>query len=490
MKIRLLAGGVIAAIVCTAVPSSAAPSAVSGTGAAPRYTIDWSPCPDSADAQCGTLRVPADWSAPRGQRIEIAVARRLADDPRQRVGTLFYNPGGPGDGAVDYVSHAESFFSATLRARFDIVGLDPRGMRHSTALDCGDIPLWTPTRTLFPRTPQQFDELRRHNRAVGLSCLRHGGPLARNLSTVNVARDHEALRIALGVRQVNWLGISYGTQLALNYADLYPGRTRAMVFDSALEHSGSEVAMQAEEIVTVETSFNRFVQWCATAPTCALRGQDVAAVYDRLVAAADRNPIPVEGALRPVTGEDIRLGTPSRLTFKEPSIYGPDVSWAGLSRALEAAVAGNAAAFALPDIQGPNPYFGIAANGCSDYVSEIRTYDEMRQRIQLGRQLAPHLQGASELWQVVGCIGWPLRASNPPRRLDVRGVPTLIVNATHDPSTSYKWAYGLAAQIEGSDILTRVGDGHTSYYTSACARAATDQFLITRQAAPDGVCTS
>jgi hypothetical protein len=65
------------------------------------------------------------------------------------------------------------------------------------------------------------------------------------------------------------------------------------------------------------------------------------------VAGADRDPIPVPGALRAVTGEDIRMGAIGMLTFKEPSIYGPDVSWAGLSRALAAALAGDAARFAV-----------------------------------------------------------------------------------------------------------------------------------------------
>ena len=112
----------------------------------------------------------------------------------------------------------------------------------------------------------------------------------------------------------------------------------------------------------------------------------------------------------------------------------------------------------------------------------------MRQRIQMGRQLAPHLQGASETWQVNLCIDWPVPAANPPRLLNVTGVPTLIMHSVYDPSDPYKWAHSLAAQIYGSDILTRTGDGHTSYYTSECARTAADQYLIRPQASPDRVC--
>jgi pimeloyl-ACP methyl ester carboxylesterase len=113
---------------------------------------------------------------------------------------------------------------------------------------------------------------------------------------------------------------------------------------------------------------------------------------------------------------------------------------------------------------------------------------ELRQRIQMARQLAPHLQGASETWQVNRCIDWPIPVANPPRPLDVRGVPTLMVHAVHDPSDAYKWAHSLAAQIRGSAMLTRTGDGHTSYHTSPCARAAIDDYLVHPQAPPDRVC--
>ena len=123
-------------------------------------------------------------------------------------------------------------------------------------------------------------------------------------------------------------------------------------------------------------------------------------------------------------------------------------------------------------------------------MADIHTFAEMQQRIEMGRQLAPHLQGGSEFWQGGLCIGWPFKVANPQRSLDVKGVPTLIVHATHDPSVSYQWAFGLAAQIRGSSVLSRVGDGHTSYYTSACARNATDQFLLTKQSAPAPVCTT
>lgn len=471
MTTRFGRAGLFAAALSTALLAitGSLPVGPAAAAAPPQYRIEWAPCPGSTTTQCGTLQVPVDWSQPRGAKIGVAVARHPASDPGRRIGTLFFNPGGPGDGAARYVVAADTYFSETLRSRFDIVGIDPRGMGASTPIRCG-VPVFTPELTFFPRTRQEFDRFRAHYRAVGESCLRATGDQVRHSDTASVARDHEALRLGLNVRQVSWLMLSYGTQIAANYADLYPNRTRAMVLDAALEHSAPEVLLTAEAISTVENAFNRFARWCNTAPDCALRGQDVAAVYDRLVTRANRHPMPVEGALRPVTGDDIRMNTPMWLTLKD---------------------AGNAIGFAFPLPQGStDTIFGIAANACGDYAVDIHDYADMQQRIQLGKQLAPHLQGASENWQLVLCVGWPVPPANPPRRLEVTGAPTLIVHATHDPSTSYKNAFGLAAQIRGSSVLTRTGDGHTSYYTSDCARTAIDRYLVHPQAPAAPVCTT
>jgi pimeloyl-ACP methyl ester carboxylesterase len=236
------------------------------------FKITWSACEKSPQTQCGTLEVPLDWSQPSGATISLAIARRSAKDPQHRVGTLFFNPGGPGDGAAKYIAMAETIFTPTLIERFDLVGMDPRGMENSSPVRC-TVPVITPETTLFPKTQQQFQQLLKHNREVGLNCLDQAGELVRHMDTVSVARDHEALRLALGENKINWLGVSYGTQVAADYAQLYPTRTRAMVLDAPLEHSLPEVHQVADEIIAAEDSFNRFADLvsdpgdlCATRP--------------------------------------------------------------------------------------------------------------------------------------------------------------------------------------------------------------------------------
>jgi hypothetical protein len=44
-----------------------------------------------------------DWDRPNGKQIELAVIRHLTSRPQQRLGSMFVNPGGPGQSGVTLV---------------------------------------------------------------------------------------------------------------------------------------------------------------------------------------------------------------------------------------------------------------------------------------------------------------------------------------------------------------------------------------------------
>src|SRR4051794_14207038 len=111
----LLAAGVAAAGLLTA-PAFASPASA----------LDWRPCklkPTDADgAECATLRLPVDWAPPDAPKFALALARRKATDPAQRVGNLVFGPGGPGDsGREKVVSTPTSRFTPEMLKRFDVV---------------------------------------------------------------------------------------------------------------------------------------------------------------------------------------------------------------------------------------------------------------------------------------------------------------------------------------------------------------------------------
>ena len=105
------------------------------TALAPRSA--WGECdPPGPDLQCARIRVPLDWDRPNGRTISLALIRHLASKPNERIGTLFINPGGPGDTGVGLVQGDPDGIDAFGDGRFDVVSWDPRGThrQHPGAL--------------------------------------------------------------------------------------------------------------------------------------------------------------------------------------------------------------------------------------------------------------------------------------------------------------------------------------------------------------------
>src|SRR5829696_6443807 len=472
----------------------------------------WSPCPaqfatsatpviDPAQfppgLECATLSVPLDYSQPQGEQITIGLNRLPALDLDQRIGSLVFNPGGPGSAATDIIALealGTSLFTSTVRAHFDIVGMDPRGVGTSTPVRC-DPGIWNEVVSWFPRDETTFAQLREHYRAFGESCLRLTGPLLAHLDTTSAARDLESVRVALGEGKLNFLGLSYGSQLGAAYAELYPENIRVMALDGALDHAQEASSMLAAEAGAYQDAFGRFARWCSEEPDCALNGRDVTAFFDELVRRADQEPIPAPrcvelGYCRPtVTGEDIRFNMQSLILLKDPVPELGIQGWPGLASALVSADAGDASQFST-ETAGDETFDGFAALAieCVDWNSAGDTFADLSAKQLLGRTVAPHTQGATQTWTILaGCMAWSVPVVNPPHRADVRGAPpVLLVNATHDPSTAYEWVHGLRDQIAGSVLLTREGDGHTSFFVPGAQRTrdAIDTYLITGETPP------
>jgi pimeloyl-ACP methyl ester carboxylesterase len=303
------------------------------------------------------------------------------------------------------------------------------------------------------------------------------------------------VRLALGGEPLNYLGLSYGTQLGATYAELYPENIRVMALDGALDHGQRGLAMLNDESRAYEGELERFAAWCATETGCSLHGEDVLARFDALVAAAEAQPIPAPqcvsaGVCRSeVTGEDIRLMTQNLLLIKDPAPELGIPGWSALADAIIAAEQGDASAFSREVATDETSHlFPELAIACADWRTELATWDDLQAYEIFGETISPHTQGATQTWTILaGCMKWPVPVANPPGEWDVTGAPPiLIVNATHDPSTSYLWAQLMQEQIAGSVLLTREGDGHTSFFLTgeSATRAAITHYLLTGETPP------
>jgi pimeloyl-ACP methyl ester carboxylesterase len=496
---RSAAVGALTALLlgCATSVAHARPDTLVAPAAVPE--LSWADCGTTtqgtgAGVECATAALPLDYDLPDGEQVNIAVARVPAKDPAQRIGSLFFNFGGPGAQSVDYLQEAGAGFFATLNQRFDIVGFDPRGVGQSTpSIDCRadqerqgihSLPFPTPLRldvgVVVAKAQSYVD-----------SCLANNGGILQHVSTANVARDMDVLRAAVGDDRLSYLGFSYGTFLGSTYAALFPDRYRVLALDGPVDaerYMHDPVSYNAEQTAAFEIAFARFTQACAAEQTACLRfgGADPYAAYDRLVAAADTTPIPAAGYTsdpRPVTGDDIRAATLSLLYAKQ--------LWGALALALSQAANGDGSIFRLVVDQfvygrqddgtfdpSTDRLFAIGAAEQQFPQGDLQVY--LDRGVQSWASF-PHFSlggGYSEISHGL----WPARdedAFGGPFTIPASSPTPLVVATTYDPATPYPGGLGLVAQLGNARLLTMDGDGHIAYGgNSACVDRAMESYLI------------
>ena len=479
--------------------ATAPPPEASATSAAPAYPeelarfyeqdLDWRKCGGSY--QCSRLEVPRDYAEPDGKVIELAVLRAPAKRRGQRVGQLVVNPGGPGASAVNYAASGSASFGEELVRYFDIVGVDPRGVGESTPLECAG----TKQTDEFlsadpdPDNPDEVARLDRLTRELGEGCLSKSGDLARHISTVEAAKDMDILRAALGERQLDYLGASYGTFLGATYADLFPKNVRRMVLDGAVDPSLSNEELSLGQAKGFETALRAYLKDCVEAAGCVL-GQTVEAGALRikqLLDDIDASPLPTSSS-RPLTEGLAVYGIVLPLYAKE--------YWPLLTVALKQALDGRgdqllnlADQYASrgQDRYEDNSIEAIYAVNCldhNDYIpsSEVPSHfaDFAKASPTFGRVFAYGLST---------CASWPVKSGNRTKALAAKGAPPIVVvGTTRDPATPYEQAVSLARQLESGVLVSRDGDGHTGFQQdNRCVDEAVENYLLAGTEPKDGL---
>ncbi len=471
MRVRVLSTLLLVA----AVAAPAAPAAATGP---PRLT--WEPCaeaPQDPALTCATLTVPVDWSRPEGPTIELALARRPATDTAARVGVLLFDTGGPGSSGVDAVLGGGPNFSPQIRSRFDIVGFDHRGIGRSHPVLCS-AELLRQTPFPHPRNQAELDHMYVFNQLVRDDCRALTGPLFDHVDSLSVARDMEAIRAALGETRLTFYGISYGSVLAGQYAELFPHRVRAMVLDSVLDHSLGTRGLMEAGAISLQDSFDQFAAWCDAEVTCALHGHGVKDFTAQLLARIERGEVLIpDDPPYPAQPWDFLDVVQQALRFP---VWGPlaqfmlDLS-AGTPPAASAA-------------QTPVPFAGWAVR-CHDFAMPLRDYRELTALLRRSQALAPDTRlSPDRLEQTMRCLGTRTPIANPQHRLKVRtAVPLLVVNNRHDPVTGHAMAANVARQLgRHGRLFTYEGWGHGTYHRSDCVTTVIDRYLLEAEPPADG----
>lgn len=496
---------------------------VAGTNGAPVPTLEWGTCPAATpqeaeflkDYQCTSAKVPLSYRDPRGPSVTLALARLPAADPAHRLGTLFWNPGGPGgSGRIPPV------FSQELHERFDLVGFDPRGVAASTPLRCFETNQealevfgWS-----FPITLAQERDVIELTRWGTRRCAEHGGPILEHMATANVARDLDLLRQAVGDEQLSYLGFSYGTHLGEVYANLFPDRVRALALDSVVDpvqwttgrtprEASVPVFLRLGSHEGAYVALLRFLHACRNDVRCAFRegDRDLLAKYDALVARVRRRPVeiilangqPAEVTYQVVVGVTLlELYDPSNSTELAGMLQDvylaaePGSAPVGRQLKLDRMIA---LARTRLGLQPPTdePYLGIEARSavlCTDSEQASDPWVWPRYA-RLADRAAPYF---GSLWSYISlpCATWPARDADryagPWNRRPAHPL-LLIGNRQGDPATPYQNAVSTARELAGARLLTLNSFfGHIALIQSQCVVDAVERYLIDLRLPPRG----
>ena len=374
--------------------------------------------------QCGVVKRALDPARPSGATIDVhyvvvpALARRKWPDP------VVLLAGGPGQSAIGVAAQTLALFSR-LNNRRDIVFIDQRGTGRSAPLDCAK----SERETLAEQadTERQVERLRLCRAALRkLPYIAADGDLAFFTTTIAM-QDLEAVRLQLGVPQLNLVGVSYGTRAALEYMRQFPGAVRRSVLDAV---APPDMVLPASFSADGQAALDALLAACDKDGACnqaypALRA-DWAALLKSLP--------------RPVTTAHPLSGAPERYTLTRDMVLG----------AVRGALYAPAVAAALPAA------ITEAAAGRFDALAGLGSMLGSRRGLQLSMGMhfsvicaedAPRLDQATDapgadfgtdyatLYRRV-CADWPRGAvpaafyTVPPTR-----TPTLLFSGGLDPAT-------------------------------------------------------
>jgi len=457
------------------------------------YTQDlaWSDC---APFQCASLTVPIDYSHPDGDTLKLAVLKVVAKSPSERIGSLLVNPGGPGASAAGYASQADLIVTKAVRAAYDVVGFDPRGVGRSSPIKCLsdrelDSYLGSDPTPDDKAEEQQFADL-----AKGFAdkCKANGGPLLGHVSTIEVARDMDVLRSALGEAKVNYLGQSYGTFLGATYAGLFPTKVGKFVLDGVEDPNLSSSQLNEGQAIGFETATRAYVQDCVDKGDCPL-GDSLESGMQRLrdfFKQLDAKPLPLHDRyVKALTEGWGSLGVAE-------AMYAPSL-WGQLTDALRDAFGGNAdPLMTLADSYAHRDSRGTYADNLLQVFYAVTCLDRSDSKdLAYYEAQARSLSAKAPTWgplmarATVPCGYWPVPATGGPKRITAAGSgPIVVVGTTRDPATPYMWAQGLASELKNGHLITFDGDGHTAYMRSnSCVNDAVDAYLLEGTVPPPGL---
>jgi pimeloyl-ACP methyl ester carboxylesterase len=464
----------LAAVAALLVLASFAPSASASS------SLYFIPCAGEPQFGCSQLAVPLDRSGAVGGTISLSVERKLAGATPSSTALLML-AGGPGQAALPFTEYVAKTMAPALRGR-DLLVFDQRGTGTSDPLNCPALEQ--------PSLSSQTSLI--------AQCATQIGPARGGFTTQESVADIEALREAAGYQKLILYGTSYGTKVALEYAERYPQNVEALVLDSVVPVDGPEPFY----IPSFEAVPSVIDQLCS--------GSECAGITNN--ALGDLTELTARLRKRPLSGS-VYDGSGHRhnSTMNETGLF--DVLMAGdLNPALRALLpaAIRSALTGYPDpllrLQALSeglvpslPEGGEQAGGDEEALFWTTTCEEdpfpwNRAASGATRESEAlaylHSQPASDfgpfdaatalsIGTVEPCSAWPDASPAPPAAAPLPNVPTLIFSGGQDLRTPTANASAVAAEIPDAQVEVVPFTGHSVIGSdlTGCAAKALEAFF-------------
>lgn len=476
-------------------------------------SISWGgPCEYNKDLQCGTFRVPLDYAKPTGKKITLQLERVKATGPaEEKMGTIFVNPGGPGGGGQNFSASVARRLGPEVAAKFDFVSFGPRGIGLSAPVKCfannkAFEANWAHVQEV-PLTKGQMSDAIDAGIGEAEACADGGGSIVGEMSTLNVARDLDEMRKAVGDEQLYYAGYSYGTMLGATYANVFPDRVGRLILDGPVDpdaRANDRVENKRARAEGFEKALRGFLAGCAESgqEKCAFAAGDVspAQKWAQIRTKLRQGPVQVSPSetitISTVTGTvggamygrrnfiDLAVG----LEDLYQTLFPPADEQRTMSKRSVAYFTGASPADPrLDQVPGATTKTGDAydytgtdgffAVNCADSRGLPRSRSAYPEIASSYERTAPSF-GRPEAFSESACGWWQQVQDRYAGPWDKPTNPIMVVGQTYDPATPYSMALRLTADLANAQLLSIDGFGHCSQ-DSVCAQKATAKYMLT-----------
>lgn len=452
-----------------------------------KQKVTWKPCASNKKASCGQVLVPTNWAKPGAGSLKLAVAWRHADKAKP-LGSILFNPGGPGSPAYDWVAQSgQSVGTANLRANYNIVAFDPRGVGRSEpmvrCLDAkGNDDLFYGDQTYPLGSPQDLAESRAKTGAFIDACVKNTGPALQFVDTVSASRDMDVIRAIFGDARLNYLGYSYGTYLGTMYAAQYPKRVGHLVLDGAVDPTVSDYDQSFFQLKGFDSALKAYLADCLANSGCPFTGSvaQAEAKIATWLRGLETNPLPAGGS-RKLTVWAAETGLIMTLYSNSYWKYATDAFTEAFDQKTGRSF------IQLADFYYDRNPDGTYATNLMEANIAIACLDSRSQwdESEVAKQNARVVAGSTvfgRYWQngALTCSMWPYPLAKKPADLSAKGAAKiLVIGTTNDPATPYAQAQALAKLLSSGVLVTYNGEGHTAYGRSnSCIDKTVDRYFI------------